>query len=325
MTLGHHLKFGRTIFLSVLMLSALAARPGRAASAPPLPLTAMNSQWRPLSRIQDPALQTALEQTLNRPSLWRSLRAQAKLAVALVDLADPEAPRFAQVNGDTMMYGASLPKLAILLAAYQGFADGALPETPQLRADLIEMIRRSDNAAAARLTARLGLGKIEALLTSRRYRFYDPGKGGGLWLGGGFAPGGEHHPEPLKGLIQAASARQVCRFYYLLAYGQLISPESSRQMLKILAFPDLPNKFVKVLAAAVPPARLYRKSGEFGIWHSDSILVWGAEPWRRYILVGLVEHRQGEEVLQGLVPAVELLLRAKPSLPTVHPNGGIRP
>ena len=210
-----------------------------------------------------------------------------------------------------MMYGASLPKLAILLAAFQGLEDGTLKETPEMQSDLIEMIRRSDNLAAGRLTARIGLGKIEALLTDRRYRFYDAARGGGLWLGSGFVPGGERHPEPLHGLLQAATANQVCRFYYLLACGRLVSSERSRQMLKILAFPDLHDKFVKVLEPSVPLNQLHRKSGEWSIWHSDSILVWSDPPWRRYILVGLVEHRQGERVLEELVPAVEQILQAR--------------
>jgi len=49
----------------------------------------------------------------------------------MVDLSDPADTRFAQVNGGTMMYTASLPKIAILLAAYQCFEDGELKSPPQ--------------------------------------------------------------------------------------------------------------------------------------------------------------------------------------------------
>jgi len=294
--------------LGVLTVFALEAGRSRAASPPTLPIAISSPPWRPLSQIGDKRFQAGLDQALKRQVLWRSLIETGKMAVALVDLSNPKAPRLARVNGETMMYGASLPKLAILLAAYQGFENGTLRETPPIRADLVEMIRRSDNEAAGRMTERLGLGKIEALILGRRYRFYDVKKGGGIWLGSGFTPGGDRHPEPLKDLLHAATAEQVCRFYYLLAYGRLVNPERSRQMLKILAFPDLHDKFVKVLEQTVPPQRLYRKSGEFKIWHSDSVLVWG-EPWRRYILVGLVEHQQGEMILEELVPVVENFLR----------------
>jgi len=257
-------------------------------------------------------LQTRLDQALTKHDSWQSLIKEGKMAVGLVDLSDPKVPRFAQVNGDTMMYGASLPKLMVLLAAFQGFADGTLKETPQVHRDLIEMIRRSSNPAASQVIGQIGLRKIEALTSDRRYRFYDPQKGGGIWLGGTYSSGGEENPEPITGLSHTATAYQLCRFYYLLAYGRLISPARSGQMLKILAFPDLPGKFVSVLETAVPPNHLYRKSGEVRGFHADSILVWG-ETWRRYILVALIEDERGEQILKELVPVVEHVLR--PSLP----------
>jgi beta-lactamase class A len=253
-------------------------------------------------------LQAKLAQALKKEPLWQTLIADQKMAVGLVDLTDPARPRFAQVNGQIMMYAASLPKLAILLAACQGFEDGSLKETPRIRADLIEMIRRSDNFAASQVVARIGLPKIERLILDPPYRFYDTRKGGGIWLGSSFGRDGQHNPEPLKNLLQAATVNQVCRFYYLLAYGRLINPERSRQMLKILAFPDLHDKFVSALEGAVPPNYLYRKSGEFRVWHSDSILVWD-KTWRRYILVSMVEDRQGEQILRRLAPLVEQILK----------------
>lgn len=308
------MKFLAAISLGILVFLAPEAGPAGGASSPRLPLSLPDRQWRPLNQTWNRELQAQLDQALQRRELWRSLLGAGKMAVGLVDLSDPQAPRFAQENGGTMMYGASLPKLAILLAACQGFEDGTLKETPQVQADLREMIRRSDNAAAGRLTESLGLERIEALLTAPRYRFYDPARGGGIWLGSGYAPGGERRPEPLQGLLHTATANQVCRFYYLLAYGRLLSPARSRQMLEILSSPELHDKFVQVLEPAVPGPRLYRKSGEWRKWHLDSILVWG-EPWRRYILVGLVEHEQGERILKELVPVVERLLRARPPAP----------
>jgi beta-lactamase class A len=280
-----------------------------------LPLSVSGPEWRPLSQRQDQALQARLELALKQHASWQPLLVQGKMSVGLVDLSNPKAPRFAQVNGDTMMYGASLPKLMVLLAAFQGFEDGSLKDTPEVHRDLIEMIRRSDNLAASRMIGRIGLRKIEALASDRRYQFYDPKKGG-IWLGGTYAHGGEKNPEPITGLSHTATAYQLCRFYYLLAYGRLISPERSRQMLKILAFPDLPGKFVSVLEPTVPPNRLYRKSGEVRGFHADSVLVWDTG-WRRYILVAMVEDGRGEQMLKELVPVAEQVLR--PSRP--HQSG----
>ncbi|MHB9072567.1 MAG: serine hydrolase [Desulfobaccales bacterium] len=300
--------FVAALLLGLLAVITVSLNSGEGATSPTLPFRVSDAEWRPLGQRGDQGLQARLDQALKREKLWQALISTGKMAVGLVDLSDPAKPRFAQVNGNTMMYAASLPKLAILLAAFQGFQDGSLKETPQIKGDLIEMIRRSDNFAASQMVARIGLKKIERVILNPRYQFYDAKKGGGIWVGGSFARAGEQNPEPLKNLIQAATVNQVCRFYYLLAYGRLINPENSRQMLKILAFPDLHDKFVSVLEKEVPPNCMYRKSGEFRIWYSDSILVWG-QPSKRYILVALVEHQQGEQILRKLVPLAEQMLR----------------
>jgi len=304
------------IVFAVLGVVAMGLNLGDAGT-PPLPLCVSGPEWRPLSQRWDKKLQAGLELALKQHASWRPLMDEGKMAVGLVDLSNPTVPRFAQVNGNTMMYAASLPKLMVLLAAFQGFEDGSLKETSEIHRDLIEMIRRSSNPAASQVIGQIGLRRIEALTRDRRYGFYDPPTGGGIWVGGTYSHGGEENPEPITGRLYTATAYQVCRFYYLLAYGRLINPERSGQMLKILAFPDLPGKFVAVLAGTVPPNRLYRKSGEVRGFHADSVLVWG-ETWRRYILVALIEDERGEQILKELVPVAEHALRD--SLPLRSPG-----
>lgn len=306
MTGRHPVRNLALLSLGLLYLALLGSL-GWAAPAD-LPLNLPPAQWRPLEDCQHPALQAALDQAVRPRPGWRELIARHKLAVGLVDLAEPRAPRFAQINGDTMLYAASLPKIVVLLAAFHGFADGRLPQTPQSRRELIAMIRDSSNPAAAALIQRLGLPYIQSLLFQPRYRFYRPRQGGGLWVGSTFAPGGPQFPEPLQDLTQAATATQVCRFYYLLASGRLLNPTASRQMLEIMAYPGLNDKFVALLAPTLPPDRLFRKNGTYGPTHCDSVLVWG-QGWRRYILVGLVEDTRGEQTLRELVPVAERVLR----------------
>ena len=183
--------------LGVLALGLNLAEAG----PPPLPLGVSGPEWRPLSQRGDQRLQARLELALKQHAAWRPLLVQGKMSVGLVDLSNPKAPRFAQVNGDTMMYGASLPKLMVLLAAFQGFEDGTLKDTPEVHRDLIEMIRRSDNLAASRMIGRIGLRNIEALASDRRYRFYDPQKGGGIWLGGTYSHGGETESRTHYGFV----------------------------------------------------------------------------------------------------------------------------
>jgi beta-lactamase class A len=299
------------LFLLIL-LAALGILPGvvqaGAAAGTTLPLKVAERDWRPLDQRRHQALQGKLDRALGQHPLWQTLIGEGRMAVALVDLANPRVPRAAQVNGNTMMYAASLPKIAVLLAAFQGFENRTLKETPEIRAEMVEMIRRSDNAAATKVIGRLSLPGIARVILDPRYRFYDQKHGGGLWVGSDYGPHLEQNPEPLKGLLHAATVNQVARFYYLLAYGRLINPQRSRQMLTILAFPDLDDKFIKALGNSVPQNQVFRKSGDWKQWYSDSMLVW-AGGWRRYILVAMVDDAQGEKILQALVPAVEQILR----------------
>jgi beta-lactamase class A len=235
------------------------------------------------------------------------------MSVGLVDFRDPAAPRYAAINGDTMMYAASLPKIAILLAAFQAFQDGRLRESADVVADLAVMIRRSDNEAATRVVDRLGLTAIARTLTAPTLRLYDAATGGGLWVGRAYA---QDHPvlaDPLKGLIHAATAYQVCQFYYLLANGRLVSPARSAEMLSLLAGTAMTHKFISRLKDTSSLEHVYRKSGTWGNWHADSVLVW-EDDGRRYILTGLVEDSRGEQILRDLLPAAEeVLARGAPA------------
>ena len=281
-----------------------------AAELPELPAAVSKSDWLPLADHVDRGLQKELQQQLNEHPAWRKLISGHKLAVGLVDLSDPAAPRFAQVNGEVEMYAASLPKIAILLAAFDQFEKGLLERTAEVEQDLGAMIRVSDNAAATRMIDRLGgLMRVNEVLRDPRYRFYDEKRGGGLWVGKRYAKKGPRLPDPRNGISHAASVTQVCRLYYQLATGRLISPAASGDMLELLSEPAIEHKFVKTLHKRAPAAALYRKSGTWQRWHADSVLVWGPQ-WRRYILVALVESPQGEEILRNLVGVAEDVLRS---------------
>jgi beta-lactamase class A len=258
---------------------------------------------------RDEQLEQKLQKVLAADPQWARLVREKKLAVGLVDLKDPYRAKFASINGNEMMYAASLPKIAILLAAVDAIDKGELEETIEVREDLHSMIRFSNNQASTRMIDRLGYQKIEETLTDPRYELYDEGLGGGLWVGKRYAASGERHPDPLKGLSHAASASQVCRFYYLLAMGKLVNYERSQQMLEILTDPALHHKFVNTLDQIAPEAKVYRKSGTWKTYHADSVLVWGKNPKRRYILVALAEASEGEQIIRKLVREVEKILQ----------------
>jgi beta-lactamase class A len=300
--------------LSITAVVVLAAGPRAGcdsadlALAPPLPL-ARTPEPTPLRGAWDADLQRRLDARVRADDTWRRLVDKARMSVGLVDLRDPGAPRYAALNGDTMMYAASLPKIAILLAAFQGFENHTFRSSPEVVQDLTVMIRRSDNKAATRMVDRLGLETIARTLTAPAVRLYDVATGGGLWVGRAYA---QDHPiiaDPLKGLLHAATAYQVCRFYYLLANGQLVSPERSAQMLALLANTAMGHKFAYHLKETASLDHVFRKSGTWKDWHSDSALVWQSDG-RRYILAALVDDARGEQILRDLLPAAEEVLAA---------------
>ena len=230
------------------------------------------------------------------------------MSVGIVDLYDPENVKFARINGNHMMYAASLPKIAILLAAMDALEKGELKETTEIKNDMRLMIAKSSNQAATRMIDRVGFEKIEAVMTSPKYEFYDEDNGGGLWVGKRYGGGGNTNRESLKNLSHAATVSQVCRYYYLLANGELVNRKRSIQMLDILKNPALHHKFVNTLDQIAPEAELYRKSGSWRTYHSDSILVWGKDPNRRYILVAIVDDASGEKIIRDLVRPIEKVL-----------------
>jgi len=264
------------------------------------------NEWKNIYYYRDAALTAKLNRILGNQPGWQRLINQRRIAVALVDL-NGDSPRFASVNGNVMMYAASLPKIAILLAAYQAFEDGSLEETPDIHQNLVDMIRISSNEAATRVMNQVGVEKIEAVLRDPRYGLYDESRGGGLWVGKRYAAEGPRRGDPLFNLSHGATANQVARFYYLLATGRLVSPERSQQMLEDLSDPGLSHKFVAALRLRAPAARLYRKSGTWKDWHSDSVLVRGRH-WRNYILVALVQSSNGEKIVNTIVPLVESII-----------------
>lgn len=279
--------------------------------SPELPLALPVDKIRPLRKLVDKNLQNKLERTLRSDRYIARLLDRQRMAVGIVALDDPDNIRFAALNGNQMMYAASLPKIAILLAAFQAIEDGRLPETPETMHKLRIMISQSSNQAATELIRMVGgFERIEEVLRDPRYQLYDPNWGGGLWVGKLYAKGGRRYPDPVLGTSHGATVTQVCRFYYMLTIGSLISPYRSHQMLEMMVDPEIHHKFVNSLDHIVPAAKVYRKSGTWRQWHADSALVWGPG-WRRYIVVALIEDSKGEQIMRDIIPAVESVLHSQ--------------
>lgn len=281
---------------------------GPAAAPKTLPLAAaslsVEAGWPELRYSRDPALQSALKNKLKSLGLARAAE-RRQLAVALVDITRPDNPRMAAVNAHQAMYAASLPKIAILLGAFQKAADGRMRLDARALGELTDMIRASSNTAATAMLDRVGYEYLADVLT-RRYGLYDPALNGGLWVGKAYARDVAWQRDPLHNLSHAATVFEAARFYYLLETGQLVSREASAKMKEILGEPAIEHKFVAGLAASRPGSRIYRKSGTWRQWHADSAIV--ERDGRRYIAVALAQHPSGGRWLSKLIVGLDDLI-----------------
>ena len=300
----------RLTCVALIMVIPLLTRaePGHTAkgTSEPFILKPVIEDKAPLESFADPDLQAALEKTLEK--LGRSPDVAAKrLGVALVEVTNPSRPRFAAVNPNEMLYAASLPKIAVLFAAFAMIRAGELPASEEIMGRLNRMVRFSSNTDASWVMNRVGKPYIAALLQSPEYRFYDPERGGGLWAGKNYGSGGVWRRDPLENLSHAATPLQVARFFFMLDQGTLIDQSASGAMLEILDDPGIHHKFVAGMRRVGDSARVHRKSGSWVHWHADSALI--RHRGRSFILVGLCEHPDGNQWLLDLVVAIDALVQ----------------
>ena len=259
----------------------------------------------------DPALQTALEGLLESLDL-RPLVSARRLAVSLLDLSEPECERYAGLNDRQTIYAASLPKIGVMLGAFEAIERGLLRHTAALESALERTIRLSSNNDASRLIQGVGFDLIARAL--QRYGLYDPAREGGLWVGKAYGPSGlRRHvefwrAEPISGQWHAANSLQVARFFWLLDRGSLVSPAHSAAMKRILSNPGTAEYFVEGLrAVGVPLTSIFRKYGAYADTHCDAALV--QHGGKRYVAVALLAGGpRGSEVLPRLIQGAHRLI-----------------
>ncbi|MFT4560800.1 MAG: beta-lactamase class A [Gammaproteobacteria bacterium] len=253
----------------------------------------------------DQKLQSAVENRIQMLGLT-SAAVRKDLCLTLVDLSNPNEPRVAEINGDHMMYAASLPKIAILLGAFVEIERGRMALDMDTIESLTRMIRNSSNEDATKMLNRVGKHRVNEILQSERFRLYDPLLNGGLWVGKEYATGTAFKRDPIHNLSHGATALQTARFFYMLDTQQLVSPKLTRMMKEMLGNPGIEHKFVKGLSDR-PGVKIYRKSGTWRDWHADSAIV-EAGGGRRYILTALAKDPAGGEWLSGLAASLHDLI-----------------
>jgi beta-lactamase class A len=256
----------------------------------------------------DPDFQAVFEKTLGKQfgqDIWDLAKAK-KVSIVLADITDPHKPQVAEVNGDVMLYAASLPKIAIVLGVFEEMERGKMKMDDETKKLLIATVRKSSNKAATELLKRVGIENLAEILQSDRYRLYDPNYGGGLWVGRDYGGGPVWKRDPINNISHGASAMQTARYYYMAATGRLVAAEYQKDLVEVFSKPAVSHKFVKGLKAAAPEAEIYRKSGTWKDFHADSGVI--TQKDREYIVVALFEHEKGEERLVELITAVEELM-----------------
>jgi beta-lactamase class A len=281
---------------AALLLVATAAPAGDVPRAGPYP---------ELRDRLDAGLQAGLEGVVRDLDLGAHV-SDGRLSMAIADISDLHRPRLAALNGDRMMYASSVPKLAILLAAFTRAGREHIALDGPVREDVVSMIRYSNNAAATRVLDWAGREALLELLQAPHLRLYDPEHNGGLWVGKDYSRNPAFRPDPLHNVVHGATAIQAARYWYLLETGRLVSPGHQREMKEILGTPVFQIKLVRGLAGR-PEARIFRKSGTWRIFHADSALVESGE--RRLILVVIAHDPRGAQWIVSLAePLYDLLL-----------------
>ena len=261
----------------------------------------------------DAGLQTSLEQMLAgmHPEFMKAVKNE-KLAIAVVDVTELQDPRVASINGDVMLYAASLPKIAIVLGAFVEEESGDLELNKEVMDELHAMIRKSSNKAATSVLNRVGVEDLAAILQSEKLRLYDPEHNGGLWVGRPYGKGPAWKRDPLHQLSHGASAMQAARLYYLIITEQAVTAEHHQMIGDIFAKPGIQHKFVKGMRDQ-PDAEVFRKSGTWKQFHSDSGIV--TRPDMEYIVVVLVDHEAGGEGIVDLIKAIDNLMLERHAQP----------
>ena len=300
--------------------SALATSPLMSTGAP----TSYSQDWARAMNMQnyrltydsplDPNLQAALE-AADRTIGDELGIPPAERALGVLDLTDL---RLAAVQPDVMFYGASVPKICIVLTYFDQHPEAATSLDPEIEHELERVIKRSDNDLAAKYSQLVGLDQIQKLIESPRYHFYDKEHGGGLWCGKHYGVAEPRSGDPLHDHSHGATVRQCLRYYLMLEQGNLVSAPVCAKLKQIFAAPDLEfhnDRFVRGLAGR--DVTILRKSGLWEDWHLDTARVQHGD--RLYLLAGMTQHAKGEEYLAKMAAAVdEVLCGPQPRVPFAH-------
>src|SRR5215470_10142655 len=305
-----------TVLLGILLGAGAGAALASEAMAP----TA--AEW--LASIQPSAdlqefLDGAVAASLNRDARLRD----AKVRVAVIDLAHGEPPRLAHYHGDVPIYPASVVKFVYLMAAYRWQEDGRLRIEGEFDRELSEMIRESSNQATRKVFARLTDTEPGPELSPEAYREFrerrlavkrwveslgirdlhcvNPTYDGNGDLFGRDAqflrdasiPGGLGRENGSAPNRQAMTAIGTAKLLALLATDRALTPDDSAVVRRRMRRdPNEQRHLVHRLAggaARLSGLEVYAKSGTWGPIYADAGIVRHLESGREFVLAVFTE------------------------------------
>ena len=306
-SIRQRVSFAPLFFVLILSVSVLQAPlAGAQSHDSSVKLTDLNAYLMGFPLEPDANLQALFDKSIKANNLDKYIE-KNELSVTLVDITDVNNPKLAHANGRTSFYAASLPKLAILLAVYEEAHLGNLELTPEINEAMVSMIRHSSNSKATYLYNLVGAERIAEILQSDRYKFYDEQAGGGLWVGKPYGKQGAWKRDPLTNFSHAANGLQVARFYYMLQRNELTDPSYCPLIKDILSDSAINHKFVKGLKSENPTAEIFRKSGTWRNYHSDSAIV-ESENGHTYIAVALSNTPNGGAVMEQVIKSMDRII-----------------
>lgn len=165
------------------------------------------------------------------------------------------------------IHGAKLHDKFVISTSPEGFK---VDFTEGFKKEFIQMMRISNNRIASKVIDKVGFNYINSTLW--QLGIYDKSRGGGLWVGRGYAGGKYWHRDPVSNLSHGINPFSLARLMTLLAQKRLVSEDASESMLTYLSNTRFRIKFVKGLIRLgvvvnkphkdpTKRAVVYRKSG----------------------------------------------------------------
>jgi beta-lactamase class A len=273
-----------------------------------------------------PALQAVLDRTVatTLAKSWTPSLATNHVAITVVDLATPGAPVFASYRGDVPIYPASVIKLFYLAAAHRWMEDGKLPDTPELRRAMRDMIVESYNEPSHYIIDLLtGTTSGPELSAEEIKVWWDKRNAVNRWFASlGYPPtinvskkpwcegpyGRETQAieafEPKRNFL---TTEATARLMTEIALGKCVSPERSRQMLELMARDftsvatdpkDQAHDFTGI--ALKRGMKLWSKCGQTSQTRHDTALVELPGGRRLVIVTFTTDHAEEREIIPGI-------------------------